>query len=52
MRKLRKSIRRIKEQIRFWIYKRLKGGVVYFGKDKTLFEAYNEVRSGGYVIGL
>lgn len=41
---------RIKERIRFWVYKHLKNGVIFLDGQMTLGEAQARIRTGGYVV--
>ena len=49
---MERKIRNWLFNLRLWFYKFLKGGVVYTGKGKSLSQAYDEVRKGGYIFVL
>jgi len=38
------------EKVKFWIYSKLKGGVVYITQGMTISDAFKKVRKGGYII--
>ena len=42
--------KQIKSQIRFWLYRRLKNGVVFLYDGETLENAHKKVRVGGYIV--